>query len=557
MEAPLIIEVVPMGNLANRLIQYLAALEIQIRVPGALLSNIRLPEIGIVVPWVEYDPARQDSLTLRDHEFLDIQRVALLVHRGAIRHLRLWNYCQRIENLPRVDVCRRALAAMSRRAEADEPYGDDFIVINIRAAEILQGVLHYPLLPIDFYRDIIDRSRKRPIFMGQIDDSDYCIALKCAFPDAVFHTSQGVLHDFEMMRTCSHLVISISTFSWLAGWLSTAKTVVLPMVGLFNRCFMFDTDLLPLDDPRYEFWSFPTYFGMPSPEFLRFQHRLANTWRRESVQRVRHILSARPLIRRNPLSELEFVQPYCVNVFFQHDLKPLHFDGAYNSLLERKVSQAYRIMDFDQYFYCHQYLDAARDITDGWYEDAFHHYVLSGSKLGYLPRQRELPNIGRGKKAQVSSVALESAEGPADVQAARAVDGEVRRGYAFRTKEEDSPWWMVDLGGEHEITDVFIYNRDDQLGHADAATPLEIELSSNGINWVTIHTCMSDRPFGDNSKTEALRWYPRPSVTGRFVRLIVRRTTTLHLRCIEIYGQPLEASAAISGSSPQRLLDLT
>lgn len=539
MPPSLIIEIVPMGNLANRIIQYLAAIEIQRRVPDAVLSGVHLPELGIETGRLEYDTDAADSLTLRDYEFLDVARVVLLQRRGAIRHVRLWNYCQRVDALPPLDVARDALAMISELAGPVDLLGDDVIVVNIRAAEILTGVIHYPLLPIGFYQDVVARSGRRPVFLGQIDDSDYCRALRAAFPDAEFRTSQGALRDFETMRCCSHLVLSISTFTWLAGWLSSARTIVLPMAGLFNRSFLPDTDLLPLGDERYAFWSFPTYFGMPSPEFLRFEHRLAGTWRRDEPAAIADMLRRRAGLRSDVTRELEFLDPFMAAIFHTHDLVVRPHDGVWNHFFERIEPPTYRIMNFDEYFYCHQYLDAGRAIADGICRDGFDHYVRHGSALGYLPRQIDHPNISRGKPARLSSVATPDAEGTADAQAMRAIDDPVAVGASFRTRDEDAPWWMVDLGGMHEITDMFIHNRDDALGHAAAATPLDIELSEDGAHWTLLHRCASDRPFGDNTRTEMLRWYPRPSVAARFVRLIVRRRTTLHLRAIEIYGRPL------------------
>lgn len=65
-----IIEIVPMGNLANRTIQYLVALEIQRWVPGSVLSNVALPELQIVVQRTDYDVQSETSLTLYDYEFI-------------------------------------------------------------------------------------------------------------------------------------------------------------------------------------------------------------------------------------------------------------------------------------------------------------------------------------------------------------------------------------------------------------------------------------------------------------------------------------------------------
>jgi len=66
-----------------------------------------------------------------------------------------------------------------------------------------------------------------------------------------------VLADFERLRSARHVVTSVSSFAWLATWLSDAQTIHVPVLGLLNPAQRPDVDLLPLDDPRYRFYRFP------------------------------------------------------------------------------------------------------------------------------------------------------------------------------------------------------------------------------------------------------------------------------------------------------------
>lgn len=542
-EYELLIEIVPMGNLANRIIQYLVALEIQERVPSAILSNVRLPELDIVAPLLEVNVPAQESLTIYDDEYIDVETIVVLVRQRAIRHLRIFNYCQRIGNFLSLDRTRELVSALSSKAGDVTTFDDSHIVINIRAAEVLDGILHYPLLPIGFYADLVRRSGKKPVFMGQLDGSDYCTALRAEFPKAIVLPSAGYANDFETMRRAGHLVLSVSTFTWLAGWTSHASTIDLPMAGLFNRLWREDTDLLPLDDERYRFWSFPLYFGMPSPEFLLFQGRLQDRWRQEDPRKIKAMEANRPILEENIVDEASITDPYVAGIFYQYDYKPKKYLGQYNALFRRPAPEERRVSDFDSYFYCHEYQDAAADISLGWYRDALHHYLSAGRRMGYRARQRDWPNVSRGKPAFLSSVASEADDGPLAEQARRFSDCGVAKGFAFRTEREQDPWWMVDLGSEHEITDIYIYNRNDVAGVAGSAAPLDIEFSSDGTTWIRMHRCPDDRPFAIQVDPGLLRWYPRPSVSSRFVRLIVRRMTVLHLRSIEVFGRPLEKDA--------------
>ena len=73
------------------------------------------------------------------------------------------------------------------------------------------------------------------------------------------------------LRNAAHVVLSVSSYAWLATWLSEkAKTIHLPVAGLFSPLNR-ETFLLPIGDPRYEFYK----LSMPDPEArkkLNFLH---------------------------------------------------------------------------------------------------------------------------------------------------------------------------------------------------------------------------------------------------------------------------------------------
>ncbi|MCC6736670.1 MAG: hypothetical protein IT534_11175 [Bauldia sp.] len=66
------------------------------------------------------------------------------------------------------------------------------------------------------------------------------------------------------------MAVAVSTFSWLATWLSPrAETIALPVAGLFHPAARPDIDLLPIDDQRYRlYWSEVRTWGA-TPEELR------------------------------------------------------------------------------------------------------------------------------------------------------------------------------------------------------------------------------------------------------------------------------------------------
>ena len=72
---------------------------------------------------------------------------------------------------------------------------------------------------------------------------------------------------------------SVSTFSWLAAWLSEARRIVLPVSGLFHPVQSPDIDLLPLADPRYSFVLFPINYSVPVAQYRAAHAALGGLWR--------------------------------------------------------------------------------------------------------------------------------------------------------------------------------------------------------------------------------------------------------------------------------------
>ena len=119
--------------------------------------------------------------------------------------------------------------------------------------EHISAIGHYPWI----LSQIIDLENKRPVFIGQIKDDWYSEELRKAFPDAMFLNNGSVLGDFETIRAAKHTVLAISSFSWMAAWLSEAETIHYPLSGIFDPILYEHVDLLPVGDPRYRYYSFP------------------------------------------------------------------------------------------------------------------------------------------------------------------------------------------------------------------------------------------------------------------------------------------------------------
>lgn len=244
-----IIRIKPFFGLGNRMLQYMMAQAIRAEMPDAVLSGPGLAEWNI--PPTPDQAQQAFALVLRGHslplaqmlEFSrDLASVDIYVSSLSARLC----YYQRH---------RQLFQAMFPVTSTQPSAGADKLVINVRLAEILTGIHgNYMPLPINWYRDLIAQTRLAPVFMGQLADDPYSQALRCAFPDAQFIPSMGAGRDFDFIARATHVALPISTFAWLAAWLSPmVQTIHLPVVGLYHPAARPDHDLLPLDDPRYRF----------------------------------------------------------------------------------------------------------------------------------------------------------------------------------------------------------------------------------------------------------------------------------------------------------------
>jgi hypothetical protein len=251
------------GHLGNRMFECMLAHSIAERIPGLVVAGPTLLEWGLRAAKL---PLPERHARIGGHR-VDVQRLAYLIGADLIDGILTLALGCRMELLP-----TRATAARLFPANLAEgtPTPEDALVISIRAAEIL-GPRHpgYRPLPIAFYARLIQETGRHPVFIGQIGDDVYSQALRARFPQATFLPSSGPMQDFATLRRARHLVCSISTFAWLACWLSDAETVHMPIAGQYHPKLKQEVDLLPVADPRYRFHLFPPDPWGGTPEELQ------------------------------------------------------------------------------------------------------------------------------------------------------------------------------------------------------------------------------------------------------------------------------------------------
>lgn len=264
---PRYIRVLPYGGYANQAFQHMLALVVKNQVPDAEI-------VGSYMPYWGVDLRREKrlvvgfSMDIRSHVF-PIEHVVQALRKVGDGELVLrcvamrMNYFEPYRGLFRDQFIAKGVDAPG--------YGSEHLVVSIRLGEILEGKFpNYGPLPIDWYRQLVRETGLKPVFYGQLGEDIYSQALRHEFPEAEFVPSRGAMADFQTLRNSKNIVLSVSTFSWLAAWLSeTAEKIYMPLYLLFNPTGRADIDLIPVSDSRYVFDQFDASQWGSSEEELR------------------------------------------------------------------------------------------------------------------------------------------------------------------------------------------------------------------------------------------------------------------------------------------------
>lgn len=505
------------GNVANKMIQYMGALAMSRRIDECSVVGVSIPEWGIEIPDDTQSQIFLDNIDLwtwdafRPH----VGEICRLANRSESVRIMMADHLQRMEFLDPP----QAYHSLFPYSSPERKIGEGDLLINIRTAEILQGIAHYPLLPIDFYEDVVASTGLNPVFVGQLGDSEYVRQLRSRFPKAVFYDSQGARADFDLIRSAKNIVVAVSTFSWLAAWLSQAQTIFLPLSGFYNPAHHREVDLLPIDDPRYRYFLFPLNYGIPEEQSLEYHRRISGRWKEISRNQVALLKTSAPFLRV-PREN-------------------------YDSGLPSRTAQGSAIT-FDSIWYAHRYIDAAMEISEGWFEDPLHHYLEVGRLRGYQPVRQfdghppidlSMPNLALKKRATQSSLSQWSVGSTLEEDAGNAVNGNPAKALGFHTENIETPWWMVDLEEPSQVFAIRIFNRDRIPEWMQRRTsPIVVEGSNDGELWKLIFSTEPGQIFGGYSAGMPLVWSSASPVEARYVRISIPRKEYLHLSEVEIYG---------------------
>lgn len=240
----------PLGNMGNQMLQYMFALSVRDQAGKLEIFGHDLPLWNIKAP----APTDFSSkpLILRGQHYIDATKVANLIRAGKIRDCEMRGLGFQMSNY---GTRQRYEAVFNAETVNVAGYGPEHVVFNVRGAEILDRKHDdYGPVPLSFIDQVIKASGAKPVFMGQLGDDFYSQRLRERYAGSIFQPSRGALIDFEVLRRSHQIAIAVSTFSWVAAWLSKARVIHVPLSGLLNPQQRPNIDLLPENDERYRFY---------------------------------------------------------------------------------------------------------------------------------------------------------------------------------------------------------------------------------------------------------------------------------------------------------------
>ncbi|MCG0996485.1 hypothetical protein LHT11_14995 [Acetobacter indonesiensis] len=377
------------GNPGNILPMYLSALKMKEILGFGKISHVDISMFGINLPDVDLSLLKGG---FHDEYHSNGKRYGYVPFHGLRKHIRnsdadflsLEGLCQNINNFPnRLHFDYDKHFPFSEKNTEGGGEGD--LVINIRGGEILAGISPlYPMLPIEFYKFLEQKTGKNVIFCGQLDDSIYMAELKKAFPKATWRPSQGAALDFDFIRRSKHIVPCLSTFSWFAAWMSHATRIYFPVAGVLNPAQHFYGNMLPINDDRYEFYLFPIFDALSIENYREYLDPIKGMWFYISHKDLEKATENRSSKIDNYLLSMNIDDVIDVYSEYKSEYDNWGVKGVINMYLREGFFKNIRTIKMDRSFYTRKYPLAALDISNGNFENEFEHYVMKGQFQNYL-----------------------------------------------------------------------------------------------------------------------------------------------------------------------------
>jgi len=378
-----VFHVEPRGGFASRMFQYMVALKFITLAPGCRIANVMMPEWNVAHPPVASPGPVANADALHEINLADLAQNA---RNGTLRRIVYSGIGLHMANFMPAQSCRNMF-----QSSATPPFrfGDEHLVCPLGSEATAEETGPYhPLTPVAFYREIVDETGLKPVFVGQAVPRPYLQLLRAQFPQAAFEASGNPFMDFLAIRQARHIVVGVNSFAWLAAWLSEADRIFMTVSGLFNPRQYHFVDLLPFGDPRYLFQLFPINYAVPLEHLAEAHRRIAPFWRPVSHDELqRRVKEAPRLDPPDPVILDNFDPEFYLSS--NPDLLQLlgagNSEGARAHYLLRGVREHRLPFRLAPAWYAARYPMAAIEVAQGDYGNFAHQYIAVGRARGYRP----------------------------------------------------------------------------------------------------------------------------------------------------------------------------
>jgi hypothetical protein len=149
-----------------------------------------------------------------------------------------------------------------------------------------------------------------------------------------------------------------------------------------------------------------------------------------------------------------------------------------------------------------------------------------------------------GKNIALHCSAFQSSAEYGEPSPQGAVNGVKTGRFAFHTKYEKNPWWMLDFGEQKIFDHIVVYNRLDEPCRRRALT-LSVLISADAASWAELYAHDGTSFGGNDGSPLHIRC---PASRARFVRLQLNESNFLHLDQVEIFAE--EKTSATGATAP-------
>ena len=250
------------GRFGNSLFQLFFAEHVSELIPNLVVLNFAIPEFGIIES-KDYSRylGQTSDLTLTGHSISTEQLEMMRSYHLRLIHSEVIGMRMRfLDSIPE-EISKLVNELEQIRDErAHQIQGK--VLCHIRGGDVWRRLIpsnrvhpDYSSLPYSFYHKIQEREGTGLAFLLEPGVPRWYVngLIKRFGKNSVLPNS-SVRNDFALLLNSPNLAISVSSFSWMAGFLGGANRIHFPVHGLLDPDARPDLDLMPLSDTRYSFY---------------------------------------------------------------------------------------------------------------------------------------------------------------------------------------------------------------------------------------------------------------------------------------------------------------